>query len=117
MIGFNSDGKNSIVIPFYHPYMSNGCWWKTADDHLKVMQWVNAILTHKDIYKIFQNGSFDVQYIKEIWQISITNYVHDTRLMHHALQPAMPKDLATLASIYLNLPAWKFAPQTGKRDE
>lgn len=117
MIGFNSDGANSIVVPFFHPSMTNGCWWKTKQEHFVALKYVAALLEDYNISKIFQNGSFDVQYIQEIWGIAVNSYKHDTRLMHHALQPAMPKDLATLASVYLNFPAWKYAPQTGKRDE
>ena len=51
----------------------------------------------------------------------MNNFVDDTMLLHHALQPESEKSLAFLGSLYTDESAWKLMRQRGKttikRDE
>lgn len=66
--------------------------------------------------KVLQNGLYDMQYLLDIMDIRLQNVVHDTAILQHALQPELPKALGTLASLYLNEPAWKFMRESSKDD-
>lgn len=58
--------------------------------------------------KVLQNGLYDMQYLLEApLPIRLVNATEDTNIMHHALEIELPKDLGTLASLYLNEPGWK----------
>lgn len=58
--------------------------------------------------KVLQNGLYDMQYLLDApLSIRLHNAVDDTNILHHALQPELPKDLGLLASLYLNEPGWK----------
>ncbi len=58
--------------------------------------------------KVLQNGLYDMQYLLEApLPIRLVNACEDTNIMHHALEIELPKDLGTLASLYLNEPGWK----------
>jgi hypothetical protein len=80
---------------------------------------VARVLTHPWKWTfIFQNGSYDVQWIWEKWRIKVRGYAHDTRLLHHAVWPELPKDLATMAALHTDMPQWKPLRGKGlKRDE
>lgn len=58
--------------------------------------------------KVLQNGLYDMQYLLEApLPIRLRNVGDDTNILHHALHIELPKDLGTLASLYLNEPGWK----------
>ena len=57
--------------------------------------------------KIFQNGMYDIQYIWRVLGMTVRNYSEDTMLIHHTLQPELPKGLAFLASVYTEAATWK----------
>jgi uracil-DNA glycosylase len=59
--------------------------------------------------KVLQNGLYDMQYLLDAapFPIVLRHAREDTNILHHALQPELPKDLGTLASLYLNEPGWK----------
>jgi hypothetical protein len=64
-----------------------------------------------------QNGLYDSQYLLDApIDIRLRNWHDDTAILHHALQPELPKALGTLASLYLNEPSWK-QMRTSKKDE
>lgn len=65
--------------------------------------------------KLFQNGLYDLQYIR-LHGISPVNCLHDTMLAHHSLWPEMRKSLGILGSIYANVPGWK-RMRTFQREE
>ncbi|HKJ72683.1 MAG TPA: hypothetical protein VKA19_01080, partial [Alphaproteobacteria bacterium] len=68
--------------------------------------------------KLLQYGTYDIQWIWERWGIPVLNYEQDTRLLHHALYPELPKDLATLGATYENERGWKIlnSRKEDKRD-
>lgn len=118
-IGFAPDNLHAIVVPFVDRANNNRSYWYSADAELEAMQWCKRILEDRTIPKVMQNGPYDVQWLWEKLKIKTYNYSEDTRLLHHALYPELPKSLAFLGSAYENEKAWK-SLRTGratKRDD
>jgi len=96
-----------ICIPIWDRYAKEEPSYWSPEDEVSIWRWIDlfAKLPNK---KVLQNGLYDSQYFLEApIPIRLRNYSDDTNILHHALQPELPKDLCTLASLYLNEPAWK----------
>lgn len=60
------------------------------------------------IPKVFHNGqNFDVPYLERLGFV-VNGYAFDTMLAHFVAYPEMPKGLAFLSGIYLQIPNWKY---------
>lgn len=70
--------------------------------------WVAKVLGNPHVPKLFQNGAYDVQVLAH-WGIRVEGEYEDTMILHHALEPELPKALDYLGSIYTNEVAWKNA--------
>lgn len=108
-ISFCSDTLG-ICIPIWdkdaRPTSCN--FWPTPAEELKAWRWIKR-LAELPNPKCWQNGLYDSQYLLDApLEIRVLHAVHDTAIMQHAMQPELPKALGTLASLYLNEPAWKF---------
>lgn len=57
---------------------------------------------------IFHNASFDLTWLYGEHKIEWLKAPHDTMIMHHILLPDQKKSLEFCASLWLNVPAWKF---------
>ncbi len=113
-IGF-SDGYINFTVPIFDDKTFRPFW--DRDTELHVRQMVCNVLAGPTP-KIFQNGSYDVQRLWEIWHVKTRGYMHDTRLLHHALWPELPNDLASMAALHTELPSWKPVRGKGmKKDE
>lgn len=98
-IGFAVDSETAVCIPFLSTSTPDGSYW-SLEDEVEVLKWVRTILTHPNIEVVWQNGTYDVQYILHCWQF-VPNVTHDTMLMQHAAFPgALPKGLDFIASMY-----------------
>jgi hypothetical protein len=74
------------------------------------------------IPKTFQNGLYDLQYIWSCWKCPTKNFEHDTMLLHHSLQPELPKSLGFMGSVYTDEISWKLLralvdSETTKRED
>lgn len=69
--------------------------------------------------KVLQNGLYDMQYMLDAapFQLRLAGKSEDTNILHHALQPELPKDLGMLASLYVNEPGWKQMRTTKHEDD
>ena len=61
------------------------------------------------------NSTYDLTYLRQ-YGVSPGGEVHDTTLLHHALQPEMKKSLGFLASLYLDNPEWKTLRVKSQKD-
>lgn len=105
-IGFADCFERAMSVPIYRPdNLTN--YWETEADEVRIMKAIVNYLADGSRQKIFQNGSYDTQWLFEMWGAMTQNWSDDTRLLHHALWPESPKDLGTLASLHLNMPGWK----------
>lgn len=105
-IGFSHDITRAHVIPFIHLGRPGGNYWDTAGKERLAWLTVKAICASNSA-KIGQNGLFDLTHLWQTYGISIPKYSEDTMLLHHALQPELPKSLGFLGSVYCNERAWK----------
>jgi len=104
-IGFAWEPGQALVIPIWDATRSDNSYWSEVDEPL-VWEWVRRICG-LPVPKVFQNGLYDLHYIWRGYGITVANCLHDTMLLHHALQPEVQKSLGFLGSLYSDEPAWK----------
>lgn len=115
-VGVATSPTRAFVIPFSDLKAGVAHYWKTDREELEAWKVVKAIL-ESPIPKVLQNGIYDAQRTLRPYGISIRNYSEDTMLLHHALQPELPKGLEYLAATYLNTDSWKFAYSRGTAEQ
>lgn len=106
-IGFAPDEENAICIPFVDLRVPNRSYWETAEEEVAVWSLVRRVL-ESPVPKIGQSfGIYDAYWLLAKKGIRTMNARHDTRLLHHALSPELPKDLAFLGAAYSTQGPWK----------
>lgn len=116
-IAFAPSPNLALCIPFTD-YTCAFSYWPTQAEEVEVWRLVRDILA-LPVPKLLQNGLYDTQWLWVKMRIKTRNYLHDTRLLHHALYPELPKSLQYLGSVYENERSWKQmrARKAVKRDE
>lgn len=107
-----------ICIPIWDKAPGGrGNVYPTIEEELRAWRWIERF-AKLPIKKVMQNGLYDSQYLLDTtpFPIRLSCWRDDTAILHHALQPELPKALGTLASVYLNEPSWK-QMRTAKKDE
>lgn len=107
-IGFAPTKQVALVVPFEDIRKPGYNYWITKDAEVEAWRWVKKILG-SPTEKVFQNGLFDMHRLWRTYGIAVRNAVHDTMLLHHALQPESPKGLDYLGSVYTDEAAWKLS--------
>lgn len=117
-IGFAADQTHAICVPFVDFATVNRSYWGSVEEECAARRWVQAVL-ESPVPKLFQNGPYDVYWLRREWSVWPRNYCEDTRLMHAALFPELPKSLAFMGSVYAKVNAWKRMREkdSDKRDE
>lgn len=118
-IGFSPSPSIALVVPFLDNRGAKRSYWPSREDEIRAWEFVRAILADRKIQKTFQNGLYDIAFLWRSVGIPVYGAVHDTMLLHHALQPESLKSLGYLGSIYSDEGAWKQERRstTIKRDE
>ena len=116
-IAFAPNQHVGICIPIADTRKTNNSYWKTAAEELEAIKVIKLIL-ELPMPKLAQNGPYDVQWLYEEWGIAVRNYREDTRLLHHAIYPELPKGLGFLGASYARQGPWKTmgSEDTDKRD-
>lgn len=115
-IGFAPDKSVALVIPFVDTRKSNRSYWKDDTAERQAWSFVRETL-QSTTPKLFQNGLYDLAFLWRSVGIAVRNAIHDTMLLHHALQPESLKSLGFMGSIYCDEGAWKqMRTDTIKRD-
>lgn len=105
-IGFAPDREHAINIPFVDVRQPNKSFY-SLDEEVEAWKLVKQIL-ESPVPKLGQNfGAYDAYWLIEQMGIAPRNYLHDTRLIHHALYPELPKDLEFMGASYTEQGAWK----------
>lgn len=104
-IGFAPDMEHAINIPFVDIRKSNKSFYSIADE-IEALNMVKIVL-ESNIPKLGQNFTYDAYWLIDQLGISPNNYLHDTRLIHHALYPELPKDLEFMSGSYSEQGSWK----------
>lgn len=103
-IGFAPSASEALVIPLVTE--TGQSYWSSPAEELTIWLAIKVVLEDNTIPKLFQNGSYDIQYLRK-HNIKVRGDLHDTMIMHHALQPELPKGLGDLASLHTNERSWK----------
>jgi len=101
MISVAPSGDKSLVIDL-----------RRLPDTIGWLSW----LLHQPHEKVMQNATYDLTWLAS-YGIKPAGVIHDTMLLSHSLQPELPKDLGTLASLHLDEHAWKPLGRSLKSDE
>lgn len=118
-VGFAPNSTRAIVLPFLDKRTLTRSYWPTVEDEVEALKWFKMIM-ESPVPKLGQNfGGYDAYWIWERYKIEPRAYMHDTRLLHHALYPELPKDLEFLGASYTDQGAWKNwgHSKTEKRDD
>lgn len=118
-IGFAPNPVLALVIPFYDSRRKGRSYFPTAQIEKQVWKVVRDILGSR-VPKLFQNGLYDIAFLWRAYGIRVMGAMHDTMLLHHALQPEALKGLGYLGSIYSDEASWKHMRtenETIKRDD
>lgn len=116
-IGFAPDASTAICIPFVDLSRPTKSFWASPAEELEVWRAVRRML-ESPVPKLGQNfAGYDAYWLVERYGLKVMNLRHDTRLMHHALYPELPKDLAFMGASYGSQGSWKhMGRKTEKRD-
>ncbi len=106
-IGFAPRRDLAIVVPIHDERAESGSYWATPGAERQCWGLIRSILEDQSIPKLFQNGLYDIAFLLRSYKIKTLGAVHDTMLLHHALQPESLKSLGFLGSIYTNHGPWK----------
>ncbi len=106
-VGFAPRRDLALVVPFDDERAESGSYWATPQAERRCWQLVCEVLEDQSIPKLFQNGLYDIAFLLRSYKIKTLGAVHDTMLLHHALQPESLKSLGFLGSIYTNHGPWK----------
>lgn len=112
-IGFATDKATSIVVPFIDNRKDSGSYWSTPEEEVLAWNWVRKVLATPQP-KILQNGVFDTNFLWRGYGIPVVNFVEDTMLLHHSLQPESQKGLGFLGSLYTSEASWKLMARGNK---
>lgn len=111
-IGFAWSKEACGVIPIFDRTKPDLSYWNGNEEPIV---WARIRrLCGMPVPKVFQNGLYDLHFLWRSYGITTANAAHDTMLLHHALQPELPKGLGYLGSIYTDEPAWKLDRPRGK---
>jgi len=105
-IGFAPATDVALVVPFEDLRKPHASYWGSLEAEIEAWSWVRNVLD-SDVPKVFQNGLFDIHRLWRGYGIPVRSALHDTMLLHHALQPESPKGLAYLGTVYTDEAAWK----------
>lgn len=97
---------HGLSVPFWDFRKPSRSYWGSAETEVRVWKDIARALAHP-VPKLGQNFTYDVYWL--LWKMGfrIENVQEDTRLLHKALFPELPADLAFLGATYTDLGAWK----------
>lgn len=113
-IGFAIARDDALVIPFVDLRKKPPNYWEDPAHEAWAWLQVQALLASPS-RKIFQNGLYDLQYLRRMG-LHIENCAEDTMLQHHAMYPELLKGLGFLGSAYTNEASWKLLRQRSSDD-
>lgn len=112
-IGFAWSPVQTLVLPIFDSSKPNQSYWATLHEEMIVWDFIRQICALPQP-KVFQNGLYDMNFLWRQYGITVTNPLHDTMLLHHALNPESKKGLGFLGSLYTDEPSWKLMRPRGK---
>lgn len=105
-IGFAADKREAMVVPFFDFRKINHSYWPNLNQEIEAWRIVKR-LCECPVPKLGQNFLYDAYWLLRKMGIMCLNYREDTRLVHHALYPELPKSLGFMGACYTDQNAWK----------
>lgn len=105
-VGWAINDWEAITVPFVDLRKPSKSYWGSLEAEFEAWRLIEDLMT-SPVPKLGQNFTYDAFWFLKRKGIHVRNYRHDLRLMHHALYPELPKDLASMGGSYTNLGAWK----------
>lgn len=106
-IGFSLGEEEAMCIPFVDWRQPNRSYWGSPEIEFKALMEVKRVL-ESPVPKVGQNyGGYDWYWLYDKWNIRTMNLLHDTRLLHHAIYPELPKSLEFMGNSYTAQGPWK----------
>jgi uracil-DNA glycosylase family 4 len=96
-------GITSMCIPM----ISQGTEYFLAENETRLWILIAEILQNPSITKVFQNGSFDSNFLFDRYGIRCEGLIEDTMIAQGLLAADFPKGLDFITSIYTNQPYYK----------
>ena len=120
-IGFATGSDWACTIPFVDLRKPSRSYWNSPAEEFGAWMLVKEVL-ESNVPKLGQNFcGYDAYWLLAKMGIRTCNLSHDTRLLHHALYPELPKDLAFMGASYTRQGPWKLMRsryrQEKKRDD
>ena len=112
-VGWGPGPEEALCCPFVDLRRVDKNYWRTQAEEMEAWRWVQEVC-EGPVPKLGQNFTYDVFWLLDRMRIKMVNYKHDTRLLHHALFPELPKDLGFMAARYDNVGPWKLMRSHGK---
>ncbi len=106
-VGFAASRHEGICVPFVDLRQPNRSYWQKPHEEIAAWKLVAKINAANPPLKLGQNFTYDVYWFLTKMGMKVNGYAHDTRLIHHALYPELPKDLGFMAARYESVPPWK----------
>lgn len=110
-ISFSATPDTAFVIPFLKMRALDRSYWTTKEEC--TVRLILARVLASPVAKLFQNGLYDIQYLRRE-KYKLNNISEDTMILQHSLYPELPKGLGFLGSIYTNEAAWKLMRERGE---
>lgn len=105
--GIAPDSRLAICVPFLDLRQPDKSYWRSAEEEAEALRIIKG-WCENGVPKLGQfAGTYDAYWLSERYGIGLRNYREDTRLMHHAIYPELPKDLQFLGARYTDLGPWK----------
>lgn len=99
-LSFSSDPSVAISIQI------TDMW--DIEEEMAIWRGIAKVLGNPKSEKVFQNGIFDVHFLRTRNNIVVEGPIKDTMIMHSIMFPELPKGLGFLGSIYCgSQPYWK----------
>jgi DNA polymerase I-like protein with 3'-5' exonuclease and polymerase domains len=100
MIGFAYGDNIVLTIPFFNYDDRIASLW-SFDHEVQILSLIYKVLLHPNMRLVGQNYlGYDSWWIERDWHI-YSIVTHDTMLLQHTLFNKLPKDLGTIASLYV----------------
>ncbi len=111
--GVGPGPEEAICCPFVDLRRPDRSYWRDPWKERQAWEWVEEVCG-LPAPKLGQNFTYDTYWLLARMGIKMRNYREDTRLLHHALFPELPKDLGFMAAQYESVGPWKQMRRSGK---
>lgn len=106
-IGFAPNEEEALNVPFVDLRQTDKSYWRTPEQEAKAWRFVIDML-QSPTPKLGQNfAHYDYIVLKQRYGIGPRALSEDTRLLHHALYPELPKSLKFMQGSYSRQGVWK----------